>query len=184
MDYYKNVDKLCGYANGLIDGGGYAASGIQYSVITDLTTEPVTLDFFKQHARIDFDTDDTLCAVYLKSARQELERWSQLSFGVKTMGLTALSLPTNYRLMFGKVDEVTTEGFTNKGDILKEGGTDIDIEYTTLDWIDDAIRIAICRYAAGLYIFRENVVESKYNYQGLMDEAQRMLNPYRNITLL
>jgi len=184
MDYYKNVDKLCGYANGLIGGCGYSASGVQYSVIEDLATEPVTLDFFKQHARIDFDTDDTLCATYLKSARQYLEQWSQLSFGVKTIGLTALSLPKNYKLMFGKVDEVTTAEFTNKGDILKEGGTDIDIEYTTLDWIDDAIRIAIVRYAAGLYIFRENVVESKYNYQGLMDEAQRMLNPYRNITLL
>ena len=85
--------------------------------------------------------------------------------------------------MFGKVDVVTNLEFTNKGDILKEGGTDIDIEYTTKEWIDDAIRIAICRYAAGLYIFRENVVETKYNYQGLIDEAQRMLNPYRNITL-
>src|SRR6478609_6960140 len=177
-DFYKNCDKICNGVNGQL-----YASGIQYSVIADLATEPVDLAFFKQHARIDFDTDDNLCAVYLKAARQELERWSQLSFGIKTMGLTALSLPTNYRLMFGKVDEVTTEGYTNKGDILKEGGTDIDIEYTTLGVIDDAIRIAICRYACGLYVFRENVVESKYNYQGLMDEAQRMLNPYRNITL-
>jgi len=178
MDYYKNIDKL-----GCASSSYLTASGVQYRVVADLLTEPVTLDFFKQHARIDFDTDDTLAAVYLKAARQELERWSQLSFGVKTIGLTALSLPTNYRLMFGKVDTVLTAEFTNKGDILKEGGIDIDIEYTTLDWIDDDIRIAICRYAAGLYIFRENVVESKYNYQGLMDEAQRMLNPYRNITL-
>ena len=178
MDYYKNVDKLGCYGYDKL-----VASGIQYSVIEDLATEPVTLEFFKQHARIDFDTDDTLAAVYLKAARQELEQWSQLSFGVKTMGLTALSLPTNYKLMFGKVDEVTTPNFTNKGDILKEGGTDIDIEFTTKDWIDDAIRIAICRYASGLYVFRENVVESKYNYQDLMDEAQKMLNSYRNIIL-
>jgi len=177
-DFYKNCDKICNGVNGQL-----YASGIQYSVITDLATEPVTLDFFKQHARIDFDTDDTLAAVYLKAARQELERWSQLSFGVKTMGLTALSLPPNYRLMFGKVDEVTTEGFTNKGDILKEGGTDIDIEFTTKDWIDDAIRIAICRYAAGLYINRETVTETKYSAQSLQDEAKTMLNPYRNITL-
>ncbi len=179
MDYYLNVDKL-----GCYDSyHKLSASGIQYSVITDLSTEPVTLDLFKQHARIDFDTDDTLSAVYLKAARQELEQWTQLSFGVKTIGLTALSLPTNYKLMFGKVDEVTTENFTNKGDILKEGGTDIDIEYTTIGTINDAIRIAICRYAAGLYIFRENVVESKYRAEGLMDEAKTMLNPYRNIIL-
>lgn len=178
-DFYKNSDKLC-KDNTVC----YSASGIQYSVIEDLTEEPITLDFFKQHARIDFDTDDTLCEVYIKAARQELERWSQLSFGIKTIGLTALSLPKNYRLMFGKVDEVTTEGFTNKGDILKEGGTDIDIEFTTKDWIDDCIRVAIVKYAAGLYILRENIVETKWRYESLMDESQRMLNSYRNITLL
>jgi len=178
-DFYKNCDKICdGYY------GQLSASGVQYSVITDLTEEPVTLYFFKQHARIDFDTDDTLCEIYIKASRQALEQWSQLSFGVKTIGLTALSLPANYKLMFGKVDEVTTENFTNKGDILKEGGKDIDIEFTTKEWIDDAIRISICRYAAGLYIFRENVVESKYRAEGLMDEAKNMLNSYRNITLL
>lgn len=178
-DFYKNCDKIC-------DGnyGHLSASGIQYSVVEDLEEEPVTLEFFKQHARIDFDTDDTLCEIYIKAARQALEQWSQLSFGVKTIVLTALSLPNNYKLMFGKVDEVTTENFTNKGDILKEGGTDIDIEFTTKDWIDDCIRVAICRYAAGLYIFRENVVESKYRAEGLMDEAKNMLNSYRNITLL
>lgn len=179
MDYFKNVDKLCH------DGSRQlTAKGVQYSVITDLATEPVTLAFFKDHARIDFDNDDTLCNVYIKAARLELERWSQLSFGVKTMGLTALSLPKNYRLMFGKVDTVTTTGFTNKGDILKEGGTDIDIEFTTLDWIDDVVRVAICRYAAGLYINRETVTETKFSAQSLQDEAKAMLNPYRNITLL
>lgn len=179
MDYYKNADKLGCYATVPL-----TASGVQYSIIDDLATEPVTVDFFKQHARIDFDTDDTLCEVYIKAARQHLEKWSQLSFGVKTIGLTALSLPKNYRLMFGKVDTVTTANFTNKGDILKEGGTDIDIEFTTLDWIDDVVRVAICRYAAGLYINRETVTETKYSAQSLQDEAKAMLQPYRNITLL
>lgn len=179
MDYYKNVDKL-----GCYTAMPLTASGIQYSVIEDLATEPVTVDFFKQHARIDFDTDDTLCEVYIKAARQHLEQWSQLSFGIKTIGLTALSLPKNYRLMFGKVDEVTTANFTNKGDILKEGGTDVDIEFTTLDWIDDVVKVAICRYAAGLYINRETVTDTKYSSQTLQDEAKIMLNPYRNITLL
>jgi len=179
MDYYKNIDKL-----GCVGSVPLIASGVQYIVVTDLTAEPVDLYFFKQHARIDFDTDDTLCETYIKSARQALEQWSQLSFGIKTIGLTALSLPKNYRLMHGKVDLVSTTGFTNKGDILKEGGTDIDIEFTTLDWIDDCIRIAICRYAAGLYVNRENVNDTKYSAQALQDEAKTMLNPYRNITLL
>lgn len=177
-DFYKNCDKICDDA-----WMHKSASGIQYYIVTDLITEPVDLDFFKQSARIDFDTDDNLCEVYIKASRQYLERWSQLSFGVKTMGLLALSLPKNYRLMFGKVNTVLTANFTNVGDILKEGGNDINITYTTKNWIDDVVKIAICRYAAGLYIFRENVVDTKYRYEDLMDEAQKMLNPYRNITL-
>ena len=178
MDFYKNVDHLSCKENRLI------ASGVQYQVIKDLDVEPVDIDFFKEHIRCDFDNDDNLVAVYLKSARQFLEQWAQLSFGVKTIGLTALSLPKNYKLMHGKVDTVLTAGFTNVGDILKEGGRDIDIEFTTKDWIDDAIRIAICRYAAGLYVFRENIVETKYVAQVGMDEAKKMLEPYMNITLL
>lgn len=180
MDYYKNVDKL-----GCETSSSYwTIKGIQYRVVTDLVAEPITLEFFKQHARIDFDTDDTLCEVYIKAARIELEQWSQLSFGVKTMGLTALELPKNYRLMFGRVNQVTTANFTNAGDILKEGGLDIDIEYTTLDWIDDTIRVAIARYAAGLYVSRENVVDTQFASQVRRDEAKLMLEPYRNITLV
>lgn len=178
MDFFKNVDHLSCNENRLI------ASGIQYNTIVDLVTEPVDIDFFKEHARIDFDTDDNLVAVYLKSARQFLEQWSQLSFGIKTIGLTALTLPKNYKLMYGKVDTILTSGFTNVGDILKEGGRDIDIEFTTKDWIDDVVKVAVCRYAAGLYVFRENIVETKYVAQVGMDEAKRMLEPYMNITLL
>ena len=177
MDYYKNIDYLTGDTL-------YTASGIQYRIVEDILPEPVGLDFFKNHARIDFDTDDSLCEYYIRAARQVLEKWSQLSFGARIMGLTALSLPKNYRLMFGRVDAVTTSGFTNVGDILKEGGTDVDIEYTTLDWIDDDVRIAICRYAAGLYINRENITDTKLSGQSLQDEAKGMLRPIRNLTLL
>ena len=85
--------------------------------------------------------------------------------------------------MFGKVDAVTTINYTNKGDILKEGGTDIYIEFTTKDWIDDCIKIAICRYAAGLYINRETVTNTQFSAQSLQDEAKTMLQPYRNLTI-
>lgn len=176
MDYNRNVDKL-----------GCLTSyreprGVQYSIVEDLEGEPVSLEFFKAHARIDFDCEDYLIQFYLTAAREYLEKWCQLSFGVKTIRLTALELPENYRLMYGRVDEVTTADYTNIGDILKEGGTDINIEFTTLNWIDNNIRIAICRYAAGLYVNRENV-DSKMSSTGLFDEALNMLKPYKNITL-
>lgn len=178
MDYYKNIDIL----GGRVDS--FAATGIQYNVVDDLVDEPVTTAFFKQHARIDFNTDDNLIEAYIKAARIYLEQWSQLSFGVKTISLTALTLPKNFRLMFGRVDTITTTGFTNVGDILKEGGEDVDIEYTTVGIINDTIRIAICRYAAGLYINRETITETKYSGDQKINEAKEMVRPYMNVIVL
>lgn len=187
MDYYKNIDKLCAEQKPV-----YTISGVQYFVDTDLEDEPVTVSFFKQHARIDYNTDDNIIENYLKAARQELEKWTQLSFGVKTMRMIALSVPNNYRLMFGKVDEILTSGYSNFGDILLNGGRNIDIKYTTLDWIDETIKIAICRYAAGLYLNREpyidsgqfNSVEDQRRSGGnYINEAKLMLRPYMNVTL-
>lgn len=169
-DYYNNNSE------------GNNLYGLQYRVVSDLATEPVTLDFFKDHARIDFDTDDTLCEAYISAARIELEQWAQLSFGVKTIGLTALYLPKNYRLMYGPVDTVTTPGFTNEGDILKEGGRNVSIEYTTTGIINNLIKIAICRYAAGLYVNRENIDETQFSAQQLYDAAKKMIKPFANIT--
>lgn len=156
--------------------------GVQYRVVTDLATEPVTLAFFKEHARIDFDTDDTIITAYIKAARIYLEQWAQLSFGVKTINLKALYLPSNYKLMYGYVNTITTSGYTNFGDILKDGGTDIDIEYTTIGVINDDIKIAICRMAASYYIEREARVETKFSSTALVNEAQNMIRPYANLS--
>lgn len=160
--------------------------GLKYTVVTDLSSEPVNTTFFKQHARIDFDTDDTLVASYLTAARQELESWGQISFGVKTMRITALELPKDWKLMYGPVDTVTTSGFTNFGDILREGGKEISVEYTTLGIINETIKIAICRYAAGLYMIRENIIvnaNGTVQPSDWMDEAKKMIRPYINMTL-
>lgn len=187
MDYYLNADKLCdNNGNPLLPGP--SLSGIQYSVINDLNGEPVTLSDFKAHARIDFDTDDTLCDMYLKSARQYLEGWAQRSFGVKTIRLTALNLPRNYRLMYGPVASIATSGFESVGDILKGGPyTDVSIEFTT-EWLNmpEAVKVAICRYAAGLYAIRENLIFSvngvPHEPEKYMDEAMKILLPFSNVT--
>lgn len=158
--------------------------GVQYDTVVDLVSEPVTLEFFKQHSRIDFEMDDNLCLAYITAARMELEQWGQVSFGAKTMRITALELPRNWRLMYGPVDTVTTPGFSNVGDILKEGGRDISVEYTTTAaLVNDLVKVAICRYAAGLYVNRENIQESKFSSGQLQDEAKTMLRPIVNITL-
>jgi len=196
-DYYKNSDY---YGCDTLASRGFcrigqarpAVEGVEYTVIADLAQEPVTLSDFKLHARVDFNTDDNLLAFYLKSARQYLEQWSQLSFGVKTIRFTALRVPDRYKLMFGPYTAVNDPDrtlFGAKGDILMQGGTDIDIELTS-GWgaagLPEAIKVAICRYAAGLYAVRENYILSingvPHEPSEVMDEAQKMLNSWRNIT--
>ena len=196
-DYYKNsdyygCDTLASRGFGRIGQARPAVEGVEYTVIADLAQEPVTLSDFKLHARVDFNTDDNLLAFYLKSARQYLEQWSQLSFGVKTIRFTALRVPDRYKLMFGPYTAINDPDrtlFGAKGDILLQGGTDVDIELTS-GWgaagLPEAIKVAICRYAAGLYAVRENYILSingvPHEPSEVMDEAQKMLNPWRNIT--
>lgn len=186
MDYFKNVDKLChdNYHH-------RSVKGVEYHFITDLSVEPVDLAFFKQHAKIDYNLDNNLCTNYIKAARQHLERVTQLSFGERTMQMTALSMVDNWKLMYGPVDTVKAP-YTKFGKdiITNSGGTNVTIEYTT-KWalgLPDDLKIAICRYAAGLYAIRENhiitekgdVVEPK----NLLDEAEKMAYKYANISFL
>jgi hypothetical protein len=177
MDYNKNFD--------LIDSHNQIStiSGTNYSVITDMMTEPVNADLFKKHARIDFDTDDDLILLYIKAARIFLEQYTMKSFGPKLIEFTATKIPDRYHLMFGPVADIITTGYTHVGDLLSPGGSEVNIRFQTNGVVDDLIRIAICRYAAGLYMSRENVIDSKLSSTALIDQAKLMVQSYRNIIL-
>ena len=159
---------------------GLSTQGIQYRVVTDLVAEPVDIAFLKQHVRVDFEMDDNLLESYLKSARQELEQYSQLSFGEKTIRLLALKLPDNYRLMYGPIDSIVDDEYELFGDIVKNaGGEEVTFQFTT-GWeggLPEPIKIAICQYAAGLYVHRENVLTAQGNW---MDQAKITLDKYKN----
>lgn len=176
-DYYKNSDYIK-----IPDSPDIY--GIQYHIDEDDVTEPVDPEFFKKHARIDFNVDDELIGSYITAARQELEAWAQKSFAEKTIKLTALKVPENYRLMHGPVKEITTDGYTHLGDILKEGGTDVEIEYTTKANTTELIRVAISRYAAGLYAIREHITTDEkgnpVNGENIINEAKESLRPIMN----
>ena len=76
MDYYRNIDHFtCTDGFGRIGQSTPAVQELEYSVLADLAQEPVTNSDFKQHARVDFNTDDNLIAFYLKAAREYLEQW-------------------------------------------------------------------------------------------------------------
>lgn len=193
-DYYLNsdyygCDTLASRGFGRIGQSRPAVEGIDYTVIQDLDQEPVTLHDFADHCRVDFNVDDNLLVFYLKSARQYLEQWAQLSFGVKTIRFRALRVPNRWKLMFGPFTAINDPDRTLFGDILMQGGTEVDIELTT-GWgtagLPEAIKVAICKYAAGLYAIRENYI---LNINGtiqepsqVMDEAQKMVRPWANVT--
>ena len=195
-DYYKNsdyygCDTLASRSFGRIGQSRTAVEGVEYAVVADLAQEPVTLADFKQHARVDFNTDDNLIAFYLKAAREYLEQWSQLSFGVKTIRFTALRVPNRWRLVNGPYTAITSpaSGYTLFGDILLEGGEMVDLTLTTgwpNDVLPEAIKVAICKRAAGDYIVRENIIISEkgtvQSPDQYYDEAQKLLLPYRNVT--
>lgn len=184
MDFYTNEDQF------LLNEDLAPSSpvrGISYEVIADLATEPVLPAFFKLHARIDYNTDDELITSYIKSARQYLEQWSQLSFGTKTIRFTALKVPAKWKLMFGPYTAIAGTDYTLFGnDILVEAGTDVDIELTSGWALPEAVKIAICKRAAGDYCIRENyIISDKGAIQTpdmLYDEAQKLLQPYMNIS--
>lgn len=154
------------------------ATGVQVTFTSEGSyNEPCNLSDFKDYARIDFDTDDNLCNLFLKSARQNVEQHLQKSLGVRTIRLLALCLPKNYKLPYGPIQSMTTAGYTLFGDLLKEYGKDIDITYVTnASLVNDAIKQAIYRQAYHYYEYRD-----AYSKPGLLNEVKLLLAPYRRI---
>lgn len=174
MDYYRNAD-YCEFGLPRYDCNP-STSGLQYS-FTDESEydEPVTIEDFKNHAYIDADTDDNLLELYLKAARIDVENYLQQSLGIRTITLLALRLPKNYRLPWGPVESIDTAGYTLFGDILKEGGTDVEIEYTTnASLVNDSIRQAIYKRGFDYY-------ENRGSAGPMPDIVKMILNPYRRV---
>jgi len=154
------------------------ATGVQVTFTSEASyVEPYDLEDFKDYARIDFDTDDNLIALFLKSARQNIEQYLQKSLGVRTINLIALHLPKNYKLPYGPIQSISTAGYTLFGDLLKEGGKDINITYVTnASLVNDAIEQAIYRQAYHYYEHREDEMKPD-----LVSEVKLLVNPYRRI---
>lgn len=176
MDYYNNSDLLCNEF-GLPRYNTYpSTSGLQVTFIDEEDyEEPVTVEEFKDHAYIDADTDDNLLELYLKAARIDVENYLQKSLGIRTVQLLAQRLPKDYRLPWGPVESVETAGFTLFGDILKEGGADVTVEYVTnAGLVNDSIRQAIYKRAFDYY-------ENRGSAGPMPDIVKIILNPYRRV---
>lgn len=170
---------------------------IRYHLVEDLASEPIDTTYLKDHARIDFNTDDNLLQDYIVSARQELEGWSGLSFGVKTWRLTANYLPNYYKLSNGPVEsytmneELILSDTVSSVDVYDNHLRNVDITYTTKPLnetrFSHVAKVAVARYAAGLYAIREHIVSddkgNPVNGMNLVNEAKEMLKPFKEVVL-
>lgn len=174
MDYYKNAD-YCEFGLPSYNCSP-AVSGLQVNFINeDDYEEPVTMEGFKDHSYIDTETDDNLLELYLKAARIDVENYLQRSLGIRTIQLLAQRLPDNYKLPWGPVESVDTADYTLFGDILKEGGLDVNIEYTTnASLVNSSIKQAIYKRAFDYY-------ENRGSAGPMPDIVKIILNPYRRV---
>jgi hypothetical protein len=77
-------------------------------IITDLTTEPISLSDAKLWMRIaDYTSDDTLITSLLKSSRILLEQYTALSFGTKTIEAT-FDITKEAEIPYGPVQSMTS----------------------------------------------------------------------------
>ncbi len=162
MDYDQNVDLLA------LSRVPLKLKGIFYS-FTDESEyiEPVTLDDFKEYAGIDWQIDDFTAGRLLKSARVQTEKYLKKSLGKRTVLFKAQECFENYPLSWVPVENVVTSGFTVFGDLLVEGGKNIEVEFITNDsLVSDDIREAIMMKAMDSFNNRERVL-SRYRETGL-----------------
>jgi len=177
-DYYLNSDFTDSTGLPVYEKAG--TQGLQVSFVSETDyIEPWTLSEFKEFARIDFDTDDNLLTLFLKSARIDIEQYLQKSLGIRTILLSALKLPKNFNLPFGPVASISTTGFTKVGDILKEGGEDLEVTYVTnASQCNETIRMAIYRQALNYYENRDRFSQ----LQGtILDEVKLALYGFKRI---
>ena len=176
-DFDKNCDQ---YGTNLLPmyGNKDRLTGLNLTVIDESSyVEPYDLDEFKEHAQIDFATDDSLLAIYLKAARIDVEQYLQKSLGIRTIRLEALTIPKNYRLPFGPVNTITTSGFTLFAGMVKEGGEDVTIEYVTnASLVNDSIKQGIYKQALNYYENRDSNQPI-----GLDNVVDMILRPFKDV---
>lgn len=121
-------------------------------IVTDLETEPVTLDEVKRHLNMLFDTDgsyefnddDVKLTELITECRQALEKYTGLSFGEKTVQAIICNEKSTVHLPYGPIISITTV-------VDKDGETIDDPEISGLDfkWIETLNSYMVITYQAG-----------------------------------
>ena len=99
----------------------------------DDLSEPISLDEAKSYLKIDFDTEDTLLAEMITSAREQAELFCNRSFVPKTIEFSTKDFEDPVLLPFPNHDEITLVVVDGEAvEYTSTGLTQFEIEVTTI----------------------------------------------------
>lgn len=169
---------------------------MEIKIITDLASEPVTVAEVRDYLRITTTAEDTLLGELITDARERLEKFTNLSFGAKTLkcrwnfldNWQEIPYQPNAVISACVNDDNVALAYTLRGLEYKSiyciNNTGVTITYTTgFTTLPKALKIAIMKEVSTSYENREN-----YYIEGTMNElsndAKRMAQSYSRNTLL
>ena len=170
-------------------------SEFQCEIITDLTTEPVTLQEAKDYMRISSDSENDLIEELITSARERIEKFTGLSLGEKTLRAYWFYYHVPSEIPYGPVTlinsvvddndvalEYTARGLQYK--VLEAYSTQgLVIEYEAgFAVAPKGLKLAILKQVSTDYENRENYVVGEMAYE-LSSDARRQAMPYCRNTI-
>lgn len=135
---------------------------ITFDVIEDVTSEVVTLQQAKDWLTIDYPDWDWLIEMLIKAAREECEKFTGLSIGVRKIRLIGDYKNESAYMPF--------EPVTEKADDQQTVGY-------TAETCPSAIKLAILRMAHTHFEFRNDIEKSGVSMLDI--NAQKVLMPFR-----
>ena len=170
-------------------------SEFQIEILTDLTTEPVTLQEAKDYMRISSDSENDLIEELITSARERIEKFTGLSLGEKTLRAYWFYYHTPAEIPYGPITlinsvvddndvalEYTARGLQYK--VLEAYSTQgLVIEYEAgFAVAPKGLKLAILKQVSTDYENRENYVVGEMAYE-LSSDARRQAMPYCRNTI-
>ena len=171
-------------------------SEFQIEILTDLTTEPVTLQEAKDYMRISSDSENDLIEELITSARERIEKFTGLSLGEKTLRAYWFYYHVPAEIPYGPITlinsvvddndvvlEYTARGLQYK--VLEAYSTQgLVIEYEAgFAVAPKGLKLAILKQVSTDYENRENYVVGEMAYE-LSSDARRQAMPYCRNTIL
>lgn len=167
---------------------------MQVEIITDLTSEPITVAEVRDYLRITTTVEDTLLQAMITAARTRLEKFSNLSFGAKEIQVYWNEV-TDWKELPYQPKATITSVLDNDGNeieyetrgtpflFFKCFGTEgVTVLYEVEGFVNDSIKEAIKKEIYTAYENRENF---SYNQSyPLSNEAKFLVQPFSRNTLL